>query len=107
MFKRILVPVDLTEKSLAAVDVAFDFARQFKSQVTLLHVDEPARGAWRGKLGQSLSKSQPEVAQNDLRPHLIRDFQSLTAGRRNPDLESLVSHEKCGGIRQTHVVFDE
>jgi nucleotide-binding universal stress UspA family protein len=40
MFKRILVPVDLTEKSLAATDVAFDLARQFKAQVTLLHVIE-------------------------------------------------------------------
>lgn len=40
MFKRILVPVDLTEKSLAAVDVAFDLARKFQSQVTLLHVIE-------------------------------------------------------------------
>jgi nucleotide-binding universal stress UspA family protein len=40
MFKRILVPVDLTEKSLSAVDVAFDLASQFKAQVTLLHVIE-------------------------------------------------------------------
>jgi nucleotide-binding universal stress UspA family protein len=40
MFKRVLVPVDLTEKSLTAVDVAFDLARQFKAQVTLLHVIE-------------------------------------------------------------------
>lgn len=40
MFNRILVPVALTEKSLGAVDVAFNLARQFKSQVTLLHVIE-------------------------------------------------------------------
>lgn len=40
MFQRILVPVDLTAKSLAAVDLAFDLAQSFKSEVTLLHVIE-------------------------------------------------------------------
>jgi nucleotide-binding universal stress UspA family protein len=40
VFQRILVPVDLTEKSLAAVDVAFELATQFKAEVTLLHVIE-------------------------------------------------------------------
>jgi nucleotide-binding universal stress UspA family protein len=40
MFRRILVPVDLTEKSLAAVDLAYEFARQSKAEVILLHVIE-------------------------------------------------------------------
>jgi nucleotide-binding universal stress UspA family protein len=40
VFQRILVPVDLTEKSLAAVDVAYELAVQFKAEVTLLHVIE-------------------------------------------------------------------
>jgi nucleotide-binding universal stress UspA family protein len=40
MFRRILVPVDLTEKSLAAVDLAYAFARQSKAEVVLLHVIE-------------------------------------------------------------------
>ena len=40
MFQRILVPVDLTEKSLAAVDAACELAVQFKAEVTLLHVIE-------------------------------------------------------------------
>jgi nucleotide-binding universal stress UspA family protein len=40
MFQRILVPVDLTQKSLAAVDLAYDFAVKFGAQVTLLHVIE-------------------------------------------------------------------
>lgn len=40
MFQRILVPVALTEKSLAAVDVAFDLAKLSKAEVTLLHVIE-------------------------------------------------------------------
>ena len=40
MFQRILVPVDLTEKSVTAVDLAFDLAQSLKSEVTLLHVIE-------------------------------------------------------------------
>jgi len=40
MFQRILVPIDLTEKSLAAVDLAYEFATQSRAEVTLLHVIE-------------------------------------------------------------------
>ena len=40
MFKRILVPVDLSEKSLAAVDLAHEFASESETEVTLLHVIE-------------------------------------------------------------------
>jgi len=40
MFKRILVPVDLTEKSLAAVDLAYQLAVQHRAEVILLHVIE-------------------------------------------------------------------
>jgi nucleotide-binding universal stress UspA family protein len=40
MFQRILVPVDLSDKSLKAVDVAYEFAVQSKAEVILLHVIE-------------------------------------------------------------------
>jgi len=40
MFQRILVPVDLTEKSLIAVDLAYDLATQSKADVILFHVIE-------------------------------------------------------------------
>src|SRR5215468_8397521 len=40
MYHRILVPVDLTEKSMASVDVAYEFAAQSKAEVILLHVIE-------------------------------------------------------------------
>jgi nucleotide-binding universal stress UspA family protein len=40
MFRRILVPVDLTDKSMAAVDLAYEFAAQSAAEVTLLHVIE-------------------------------------------------------------------
>ena len=40
MYQRILVPINLTEKSLAAVDVAYEFAQRFGAEVVLLHVIE-------------------------------------------------------------------
>jgi len=40
MFRRILVPVDLTQKSLDAVEKAYDLAREAGAEVTLLHVIE-------------------------------------------------------------------
>jgi nucleotide-binding universal stress UspA family protein len=40
MFQRILVPVDLTEKSLKAVDLAYELATRLQAEVVLLHVIE-------------------------------------------------------------------
>jgi len=40
MFKKILVPVDLTKKNKKALDIAVQIARQNKSKVYLLHVIE-------------------------------------------------------------------
>ena len=40
MFNRILVPVDLSDRSLTAVDVARELAAQFQAEVVLLHVIE-------------------------------------------------------------------
>jgi nucleotide-binding universal stress UspA family protein len=40
MFQRILVPIDLTGKSLAAADLAYDFAEKSGAEVILLHVIE-------------------------------------------------------------------
>ena len=40
MFQKILVPVDLTEKSFRAVDLAYEMATQSGADVTLLHVIE-------------------------------------------------------------------
>ena len=40
MFHRILVPADLTGKSLTAVDLAYEFAVESGAEVILLHVIE-------------------------------------------------------------------
>lgn len=41
MFERVLVPVDLTEKNVRAMEVARELAELADSSVTLLHVIEP------------------------------------------------------------------
>ena len=43
-FKNILVPVDFTEKNLAAVDIAFELAVANQARVILLHVIETLEG---------------------------------------------------------------
>jgi len=40
MFRRILVPVDLTDKNILALDIAIQLALQNQASVTLLHVIE-------------------------------------------------------------------
>lgn len=41
VIKRILVPIDFSEHSLNALQYAVRFAKQFKSEILLLHVIEP------------------------------------------------------------------
>lgn len=43
-FQHILIPLDFTEKNLAALDIAFDLAIAEKARVTLLHVVEQVSG---------------------------------------------------------------
>lgn len=40
-FEKILVPIDFTSHSAAAVELAVDVARRYDAQLTLLHVYEP------------------------------------------------------------------
>ncbi len=45
MFRHILVPTDLTDRTVKAVDVAIDIAAGADAHVTLLHVIETIAGA--------------------------------------------------------------
>ena len=45
LFRRVLVPVDGSESSLRALDVALDFARRYGSRVTVLHIHAPGDDA--------------------------------------------------------------
>ena len=43
MFKRILVPIDLSDRNTRALDVALELARQSRARVTLCHVVQRVR----------------------------------------------------------------
>ena len=45
MFKKILVPTDLTEKSEKAFEIALSMAADYESTITLLHVIEMIKNA--------------------------------------------------------------
>ena len=45
MFRRILVPTDLTDRTVKALDVAASIAKSDQGRVTVLHVIETIAGA--------------------------------------------------------------
>ena len=46
MFKKILVPIDLSDRHQQAIDIAADLASESEGEVTLLHVIEVIPGLW-------------------------------------------------------------
>ena len=46
MFRKILMPVDLTDRHQQALDIAGRFANEGTAEVTLLHVVEIIPGIW-------------------------------------------------------------
>ena len=66
MFQRILVPVDLTEKSLTAVDISIDLAAQSGAEVSLLHVIETIEHVTFDEM-KDLYKRLEDSARNGLR----------------------------------------
>lgn len=76
MFKKILVPVDGSEQSMKAVDMAGDLAKKFDAEVVLLHV--LLRGHMPGGLQRAL---QVEMARRGGAPanHLVNLPQEIMA----------------------------
>src|SRR5687767_6136067 len=46
MFKKILIPVDLTDRHQQALDIAVPLAKESTGEITLLHVVELIAGIW-------------------------------------------------------------
>ena len=66
--ERILVPVDFSEYSLAALKCALELAREFESEVVLVHVVEPLpRGAASWSDPASLLEHHGEKASKELK----------------------------------------
>ena len=92
MFRRILVPVDLTEKSLAAVDLAYDFATQSQAEVILLHVIETIEHVqfeelkpFYDRLETSARKGLQEFSER-FRSNNLRVDEALVYGRRTKEI---------------------
>jgi len=92
MYQRILVPVDLSDKSLSAVDVAHDFASQFGAQVVLLHVIETIEHVafdelkpFYERLEASARKGLQECAEKFVRNKLSID-QAVVYGHRTKEI---------------------
>jgi len=92
MFQRILVPLDLSEKSLKAVDVAYEFAVYSGSQVMLLHVIEIIEHVdfeelkpFYNQLEKSARKGLQDIAERFLTKNLAVD-QSVVYGHRAKEI---------------------
>ncbi len=92
MFQRILVPVDLTQKSLAAVDVAYELASQSEAEVILLHVIETIEYVqfddlkdFYQRLEQSARKGLKEFSERFV-SHKLKADQALVYGHRTKEI---------------------
>ena len=66
--RRILVPVDLLDSTLAALQYAAAFARQYKATITLLHIVEPVGQDLRRNLSRErLIEEMSEVGERQIR----------------------------------------
>lgn len=94
MFRRVLVPVDLTEKNHRAIEVAAELAGK-DGEVTLLHVieriegvpDEELEGFYRAlerRAGDVLSGWRQELGDRGVRAH-----SEIALGRRAPEIVRL------------------
>ncbi|MGC7873459.1 universal stress protein [Desulfosporosinus sp. SYSU MS00001] len=64
MFKRILVPTDISEYSRRALVTALNLARQFNSEVELFHVTYNPEAYWGYTVSYGLVVSQEEIDQS-------------------------------------------
>ncbi len=91
MFRKILVPVDLTEKNLRAIEVACDLAQHHESEVTVLHVIETLDAPFEEledfyqRLEETARKRMIELAKPLRTAGVRHDFQ-ITYGKRAPEI---------------------
>lgn len=87
MFNRILVPVDLSKKSLAGVEVAHAFANQSRAEVILLHVIETIEHVQFDEL-----KPFYERLEKSARKGLQEFSEKFVADKLKVDLELVYGH---------------
>lgn len=80
VFKKILVPVDLSDTHQQAVEIAARLAGESGGQVTLLHVVEVIPGLWVG--GERDFYDRLEAAARDQLSRLGRQLEEMHVSRR-------------------------
>jgi nucleotide-binding universal stress UspA family protein len=112
MFKRLLLPLDLTDKHGPAVRTAAELAKQTGGSVTLLHVIEliPGMGraddrAFYDRLEQSAQKHLDKIGKKLSSKHVIWDAVILF-GHRAEETVRYARDEKCDLIIATAPTFD-
>jgi len=94
MFERILVPVDLSEKSLRAIDMAYELAAQTGAEVVLLHVIQTIEHVafeelkpFYDRLETSAQKALQEFSQRFV-ANKLRVDQAIVYGERTREIVS-------------------
>ena len=92
MFKKILLPIDLTDKHQQAVDVAIDLARQCGGEIVLLHVIEVIAGSsleeekdFYGRLEKMARKHLGKIGKH-LQAHKVSWQAEIAYGHRGPEV---------------------
>jgi nucleotide-binding universal stress UspA family protein len=79
MFERIVVPLDGSRFSASALSYAIEIAKQFGSEVTLIHVVTPTSPTlWASPTGMS----SPEVTELAIESAQLRDKENVQRARR-------------------------
>lgn len=101
MFENILVPVDLSEKSLGALRKAIEIARVEKATITLLHVIETIQGIEFGELEgfyRELEGKAERVMSEWCRAsetESVRIDRLVLYGRRGPEILRVAEERGC------------
>ncbi len=101
MFERILVPVDLSEKSLGTLRAAVEIASIDKATITLVHVIETIQGIDFGELEDFYreleDKAESVMAEwcRESETESVRVDRLVLYGRRAPEILSLAEERGC------------
>lgn len=111
MFRRLLVPVDLSEKHHRAVEVASEMAKSFGATVHLLHVTEQIEGGddefgdfyttLRERAERALERRRGEFAERGVEAEC-----EIRLGKRGPEILSFAEQTGCDLILLTSHTVD-
>lgn len=114
MFKRVLVPVDFSEKYSASLDIAINIARHYQGDIDLLHVIETLVDVDFSELEEFYSKLEKRALKN--MKALVAGYKDVPVtinvtvvfGNRTQEILTYAEKRKAGLIiMNSHVVDPE